>query len=192
MAHLHKVPIGLTLLRAALGLVLLSFAVLSPVKDVFMACLIVAFLSDIFDGIIARKLNVATEGIRRLDSIADSIFYLCACIAAYLLYPQAIHERTIPLAILIFLEILRYVVDYNKYRRETSYHMWSSKVWGIFLFVGFLSLLGYGRSGILVSLAIYAGIVADIEGLLISLVLKEWRHDVPTFIHALKIRHATA
>jgi CDP-diacylglycerol--glycerol-3-phosphate 3-phosphatidyltransferase len=89
------------------------------------------------------------------------------------------------------LELLRYVVDYAKYRRETSYHMWSSKLWGIFLFAGFLSLLGFGHAGVLVTLAIVMGIVADIEGLLISAVLKDWRHDVPTVVHAWRIRQGT-
>lgn len=188
MALVHKVPVGLTVLRAMLGPTVLAFAAFAPIQEVFVACLFIAFFSDVFDGMIARRLNIATEGIRRLDSIADSIFYACAAIAAFMLYPQAIKDRATSLGVLAFLEVVRYAIDYAKYRKETSYHMWSSKVWGIFLFLGFLSLLGYGQSGFLVSLAIYAGIVADVEGLLISLLLTEWRHDVPTVIHALKIR----
>ena len=188
MALVHKIPLGLTLIRAALGPVVLALALLSPLKAAFAACLIVAFLSDVFDGVIARRLNIATEGIRRLDSIADSIVYVCASIAAYLLYPDAIRERMVPLGVLLLLELTRYLFDYLKYRRETSYHMWSSKLWGIFLFAGFMSLLGFGQAGTLVSLAIYVGIVADFEGLMISLTLKHWQHDVPTVFHALAIR----
>lgn len=188
MPLLHTIPIGLTLIRALLGPVVFTVAWLAPNHAVFATCLLLAFLSDVFDGIIARRLKIATEGIRRLDSIADSIFYLCAALAAYRLYPAAIHERILPLAILLLLELGRYLFDYLKYRKETSYHMWSSKLWGIFLFAGFMSLLGFGQPGILVSLAIYVGIFADIEGLLISLTLQHWRHDVPTIFHALAIR----
>ena len=184
MRWTHRVPLALTLLRALLGPVVLACAVWWPIRAIFSVCLILAFLSDVFDGVIARKLGIATAGLRRLDSVADSIFYLCACIAAYHLYPQAILDRLLPLSALAGLEVLRYVVDYAKYRRETSYHMWSSKLWGIFLFAGFLSLLGFGHAGVLVTLAIVMGIVADIEGLLISAVLKDWRHDVPTLVHA--------
>ena len=50
----------------------------------FGVCLILAFLSDVFDGILARRLNVATPDLRRLDSIADSTFYLAALLAALL------------------------------------------------------------------------------------------------------------
>ena len=190
MVLFHKIPIALTLIRVALGPVVLAFAFYAPIKTVFAICLIMAFLSDIFDGIIARRLKIATERIRRLDSIADSIFYICACIAVLKLYPSVIKDQAIALGILFFLELFRYVFDYMKYRRETSYHMWSSKLWGIFLFLGFLSLLGFGQSGILVTLAIYVGMVADIEGLFISIILKNWQHDVPTFVHALKIQRA--
>jgi CDP-diacylglycerol--glycerol-3-phosphate 3-phosphatidyltransferase len=66
--------------------------------------------------------------------------------------------------------------------------MWSSKLWGIFLFVGFFSLLALDTPGLPVTLAIYVGIIADIEGLAISLILPEWKTDVPTFFHALRIR----
>jgi CDP-diacylglycerol--glycerol-3-phosphate 3-phosphatidyltransferase len=66
--------------------------------------------------------------------------------------------------------------------------MWSSKLWGIALFAGFLSVLGYGSSGLLVTLAVYIGILADLEGLAISVVLTEWKSDVPTLLHALRLR----
>jgi CDP-diacylglycerol--glycerol-3-phosphate 3-phosphatidyltransferase len=188
MARIHHIPLGLTLLRALLGPVVLALAMWAPNPALFAACLIVAFLSDVFDGIIARRLKVATANIRRMDSIADSVFYVCTGIAAYLLYPQALRDRAMPLLALITLELARYGLDYLKYRRETSYHMWSSKAWGICLFLGFLMLLGWGQTGLWLSLAIYAGIVADIEGLLISLVLPTWQHDVPSLVHALRLR----
>jgi hypothetical protein len=83
-------------------------------------------------------------------------------------------------------------LDFFKFRREASYHMWSSKVWGVALFAGFFGLLVMGSSGAVVSCAIYLGIVADVEGLLISLVLPRWQADVPTLFHALRVRRAEA
>jgi CDP-diacylglycerol--glycerol-3-phosphate 3-phosphatidyltransferase len=66
--------------------------------------------------------------------------------------------------------------------------MWSSKIWGILLFAGFFALLALGRDGLPVDLAIYAGIIADLEGLAISIVLREWKSDVPSIVHAFRIR----
>lgn len=188
MILLTNIPLALTAIRTLLGPVLLLLVFMWPNPIAFGFCLTVAFLSDIFDGIIARRLNMATEGLRRLDSIADSIFYICAAGAAWMLYPQAIKDRMLPMLMLLTVEILRYAIDYWKYRRETSYHMWSSKLWGIFLFLGFMSLLAFDTDGIFVTLSIYMGIVADLEGLAISLTLKKWTHDVPTICHAFRQR----
>ncbi len=66
--------------------------------------------------------------------------------------------------------------------------MWSSKLWGLALFGGFVALLVFGDDGFFVAAAIWVGIVADVEGLGISWTLAEWRHDVPTIWHARKLR----
>jgi phosphatidylglycerophosphate synthase len=188
MRGANKVPLLLTLVRALLGPVVMLAALLHPSRVLLGASLAAAFLSDIFDGIIARRLNVATANLRRLDSIADSIFYVSATVAAWLLYPGVIREHSTALLVLLVLELMRYAFDYAKFKREASYHMWSSKAWGIFLFVGFFSLLALGQEGVLAVLPIYVGIIADLEGLAISVVLPQWRADVPSFVHALRFR----
>lgn len=186
--YTHYIPIILTLSRIALAPVMVWLALYHPVPHLFAICLIAAFLSDLFDGIIARRLRIATPTLRRLDSIADSIFYIATMYAAWHLYADLIKPYLPALLLLALIEIARYLFDSLKYRRETSYHMWSSKLWGIFLFVGFFYLLVYGYTGLSTSLAIYMGVIADLEGLLISLLLPHWRNDVPTVFHALKLR----
>ena len=151
-------------------------------------CLIAAFLSDIFDGILARSFGVETPFLRRLDSIADSIFYLCALAATWLIHPEFIVKHRVILSILLGLELIRYAFDYWKFGREASYHMWSSKLWGITLFLGVFAVLVLHIEGLFLIIAILVGIVADIEGLLISVILTSWQHNVPTIVHALKIR----
>jgi phosphatidylglycerophosphate synthase len=182
------IPITLTFTRVLLAPVVVWLALYNPDPIAFGICLTTAFLSDIFDGIIARRLNIATQTLRRLDSIADSIFYISTLFAAWHLHAEIIKNHITSLVILIALEVSRYLFDLIKFRRETSYHMWSSKLWGIFLFIGFIQLLVIRKDGIFVELAIYFGVLADIEGLAISIILKRWKNDVPTFIHALKLR----
>ena len=152
------------------------------------ACLVTAFVSDVLDGIIARRLKVATPALRRFDSLADSLFYLAAVFCAWHLYPEVIRAHQLALGALFGLEIARLLFDIAKFGREASYHMWSSKLWGISLFLAFLSLLACGQSGLAISFAIYLGIAADIEGLAISIVLRRWRTDVPSLVHAWRER----
>lgn len=119
----RKIPILLTGLRAFLAPIVLALSLYSPQPAAFAVCLIVAFLSDIFDGIIARRLSIATANLRRLDSAADTLFYAACVFAAWHLHPAAITDRTVPLLILAALEVIRYLVDFAKFQREASYHM---------------------------------------------------------------------
>lgn len=182
------IPLSLTLLRAALAPLMVYLAHYAPRPAWFAACLVAALLSDIFDGVIARRLDVATPALRRLDSIADSIFYAAAIYVVWVLNPQVILDHLGPLALLLALEGIRYAFDFWKFRREASYHMWSSKLWGLVLFVAFFAVLVLDRAEPWVAAAIWLGILADTEGLLISAVLPNWKNDVPTLFHALRIR----
>jgi CDP-diacylglycerol--glycerol-3-phosphate 3-phosphatidyltransferase len=187
-----KLPLTLTLLRAVLGPVVVGLALTRPEPALFAVCLILAFLSDYFDGSIARRLGIATANLRRLDSICDSIFYAAALFAAWHLHSALLLPYLPTLGALFALELARYAFDYRKFGKEASYHMWSSKVWGVALFTGFFALLVYEVAGWPVSLAIYIGLVTDCEGLAISFVLTKWQADVPTIFHALRCRAANA
>lgn len=182
------IPLSLTVLRLILAPLVLALAAYAPSPAGFAACLIAALLSDIFDGVIARRLGVATPGLRRLDSIADTLFYAACIGAAWLLHPRTLVARAAPLLMLLGLELLRYGFDLLKFGREASYHMWSSKLWGVFLFTAFFSVLVFDKAGLPVYLALYVGLFADAEGLLISMILPCWTHDVPTAVHALRMR----
>ncbi len=115
------------------------------------------------------------------------MFYICATFAAWHVYPSIIGEHYRSLLALGGLEATRYAFDLYKFGKEASYHMWSSKIWGLALFIGFFSLLSLGVAGWPVVAAIYIGIAADIEGLAISMVLNRWKSDVPTLIHAVRL-----
>jgi len=187
MSRAARLPLALTALRAGLAPVVVALALAWPAPRAFGACLVVAFLSDVFDGVVARRLGVATPGLRRLDSIADSVFYVAALFAAWHLHPDAIRAHVAPLLALAALELVRYAFDLRKFGREASYHMWSSKLWGVALFVAFFALLAFGEARA-VPAAIWIGIAADLEGLAISATLRAWRTDVPTLWHARRLR----
>lgn len=185
---MNAVPLILTLLRAALAPVVVLLAFILPSKPAFAACLIVAFLSDIFDGVLARRLGIASPSLRRLDSIADTLFYVGGTLAVWHRHPAAIADRWTPLSALLAFELCRYVFDFCKFKRETAYHMWSSKLWGIALFCAVMSLLVLGKDGYIVDAAIYIGLAADLEGLAISVALDRWHSDVPSIFHAVSLR----
>ena len=123
-----------------------------------------------------------------VDSIADTVFYVSALFAAWYLQSSILRPYLLALLVLAAVEVARYAYDFLKFGKEASYHMWSSKLWGLTLVLAFFALLVYSRAGWPVSLAIYVGIAADLEGLAISRVLPRWTTDVRTIFHALNLR----
>lgn len=156
----------------------------------FAIAVLTAFVSDVFDGIVARRLGVATPELRHLDSRVDLVFYATAAWAVWKLHPDVIRTYAIPGLIVIGLDLLRYAFDFTKFGRDAAYHAWSSKLWGVCLAAALVLLLGFGQVRPFVPLAVALGLIAQVEGLLISIVLPTWTHDVPTVMHAARIRNS--
>src|SRR5260370_18689770 len=88
----HKLPWAMTIFRAALGpgIVLISLAWQSGL--LLAACIVLALLSDIFDGVLARRWHVVTGLLRRCDTIADTIFYAGVILVVLLRYPATVRH----------------------------------------------------------------------------------------------------
>ena len=185
---MRTLPFWLVTLRLLLGpgVVLLSlhhrrgFWLVVPIA--------LALISDIYDGRIARDYGVATANLRRYDSVADTTFYVCVAVSAWILERELLIAVAKLLIAIALLEAFRYLFDFLKFRREASYHMWSAKLWGLFLAASASGLLGWSIAGTLLRVTLIIGIISDLEGLAISMVLPRWAHDVPTIFHAACLR----
>jgi len=183
---------GLTVLRLLLAPVLVWLVYANAPGVVFASVVLVAFVSDYFDGVIARGLGIASAELRHFDSRADLVFYATAAWAVWRLHPDVVRSVAIPGLVVIGLDVVRHIFDFAKFGRDVAYHAWSSKVWGLSLALALVLLMGFGISQPFVGIAVILGLIAQIEGLLISVALPVWTHDVPTLIHALRIRNAPA
>jgi phosphatidylglycerophosphate synthase len=183
-----RVSLAITLLRLALAPTLI-FLARARAPGWLLACILVAgFVSDVVDGMVARRALVVTPVLRRLDSSADTVFYLAVAYAAWLLHPEPLRRLGVPIGVVIAGEALNHVAALVRFRREASYHAVSAKLWGLLLFLALLLLLGTGSAALL-PFALAAGIVAELETLAITITLPSWRHDVPSVWQARRIRH---
>jgi CDP-diacylglycerol--glycerol-3-phosphate 3-phosphatidyltransferase len=181
---------GLTVLRLLLAPVLVWLVYAGAPGVVFAGVVLVAFVSDYFDGVIARRLGIASAELRHFDSRADLVFYATAAWAVWRLQPDVVRSIAVPALIVVGLDLVRHVLDFAKFGRDVAYHAWSSKVWGLSLALALVLLMGFGIAQPFVWIAIALGLIAQTEGLVISIVLPVWTHDVPTLIHALRMRKA--
>jgi phosphatidylglycerophosphate synthase len=187
-AVVRSVPIALTTLRLLLAPVLVWLVYAEAPSMAFAAVVGVAFVSDYFDGVIARRIGVATPELRHFDSRADLVFYATAAWSVWMLRPDVARSIALPALVVIALDLVRHGFDYLKFGRDVAYHALSSKVWGLSLALALILLLGFRIAWPFVEIAAWLGIVAQAEGLLISVVLKEWKTDVPTIFRAIEMR----
>ncbi|MBK1986493.1 CDP-alcohol phosphatidyltransferase family protein [Sphaerospermopsis aphanizomenoides BCCUSP55] len=154
----------------------------------FLIGFITAFIGDIFDGIIARRLGVSTAELRQADSWADVCLFSCVFISAWLVHPQVLIAYRLPLLTVVFVQVIWWIVNFVKYGKPASYHTYSAKFWGMTLFIAIVSLFGFNYAGIALWLTCIAGFIHTIEEIAMTLVLPVWTHDVLSIFHALKIR----
>lgn len=181
-------PLGLTMLRLLLAPVLVWMVYAAAPGGAFALVILIAFVSDYFDGVIARRVGVASAELRHFDSRADLVFYATAAWVVWRVHPEVVRRFAVPGLIVIGLDVVRHVFDFSKFGKDAAYHAWSSKVWGLSLALALVLLMGFGIVQPFVGITVTLGLIAQVEGLLISVVLPRWTHDVPTLVRAVQIR----
>jgi CDP-diacylglycerol--glycerol-3-phosphate 3-phosphatidyltransferase len=156
---------------------------------IVIALLTAGLLSDIFDGIIARRLQVSSQKLRRLDSSVDQIFFLCTAVSCYIHCGDFFKENAWQLLILIGAEAGIYLICFLKFKKEVATHSIGAKVWTLLLFSTLVEIFLHCQSGVIFQICFWLGIITRMEIAAILLILKEWTNDVPTFVHAIKIRN---
>jgi phosphatidylglycerophosphate synthase len=183
---LRRLPWALVLSRLLLAPLMVGLA-LAFGRDAgaWLAMLVVlGVLTDVYDGIIARALGVATTGLRRLDSQADLAFWLAALWCCWHLHPDAVWAEASALALLLALEATIYLIAWRRFGRELSSHAWSAKLWGLALTLALARLLAGGGTGWSFDLMLLVGLAAQLDVIAIALLLPVWEHDVPSAWHA--------
>ena len=184
----NRLPDLLISFRVALGPVMIVLSYLSTRGLVMTCCIGLALLSDVFDGYLARRWNLATVRLRRRDTRADTFFYSCVAAVILLHYPDVLSKRWLLIAGLATAEVVQHVFAAAKYGKHASYHSWISRIWGLMMATAMIGLLGFRMDNWYLDLTIAWGIVCNLQGLAMSLLLDEWHHDVPTLFHAWKLR----
>jgi CDP-diacylglycerol--glycerol-3-phosphate 3-phosphatidyltransferase len=181
-----KIPLLLIGFRLVLGPVLigLTYKYGNSIRMELVGLLVLGLLSDIFDGIIARRVGVSSERLRRMDSQTDLVFWLCVGWCAWLLNPEIIWGNKYSIFLVLLMEALTYVFSIVKFGKETCTHALLSKLWGITLLVAFIALIGFGYGGVTLFITIFFGVLGHIDVYLIIYFLPKWTHDVPSSYHA--------
>lgn len=186
----NKIPLILIYSRLVIGfvLVILSYHQVNNYSTIAIILFTVGLLTDIFDGIIARRLDISTQNLRRLDSSIDQIFFVSVLYATFLQCPDFFQGNSLQLLILVGFEALTYLVCFFKFKKEIATHAIASKVWTLILFSTLIQIMATCDSNVLFQICFYTGVLTRLEIIGIILLLKNWTNDVPSIYHAWLLR----
>jgi CDP-diacylglycerol--glycerol-3-phosphate 3-phosphatidyltransferase len=175
-----------------------SRAMLGPVLIVGERCnwsglmlawlVVTALVSDIFDGVLARRWRCDTAGVRLFDSLADTVFYVCVAVALWIGLPQVWRGNGGLLAVLLAPEAVNFGVALAKFGKQASYHSHLAKTWGLVMATGVIATFASGRPNVLIAIALTIGVACNLEGIAMSLMLPVWHKDVKTLHAAWQLR----
>ena len=144
--------------------------------------MVFGLLTDVFDGIIARKLKVSTEGLRILDSNVDQFFWLLIITSIFYLNWSFIKVNYLAIACILVLELIAYLLSYLKFKRTLATHSILAKIWTLSLLAFLIDLTLHHQSEWPYFICIFLGVLSRVEILLIIYKLKKWQTDVPSFL----------
>ncbi len=165
----------------------ITFLKISNSEIIILILIYAGIIADIFDGIIARRLNISTESFRLLDTIFDLLFYFSILFYIFSINREAVIENRKLIICILSLEAMMYLISWIRFRKLPSPHAILSKFWGLYLIIEF-TLLILHIGGIHFTVALIIGLIAHIDRVLIYTLLKKWDHDIPSSYHALLLR----
>ncbi len=151
----------------------------------------IAVATDCLDGALARLLKAQTILGARLDAAADTTTYLVLFFAVSWLWPGFVIDHALLLGAALGLYLANHLWSLARFRKLPAYHTWAGKTSAVLMAAGMLLWFVSGV-GWLFTAALVVSLVSVVEQLAITALLPAWHADLPTLLHALRLRHDAA
>ena len=179
-------PNVICFLRLAVSPALIVLAV-TGYSRAFLILYAALALSDWIDGKLAIWLNQRSSFGARLDTVADVTLYTCLLLGSLVLAGEVISQESLWIGIAVGSYAITVVAGWWKFRRLPSFHTRGAKTAWLLILISAWCVFAYQITWTL-RIALLTVALVNIETLLITRILPEWRTDVPSIWHALRIR----
>lgn len=173
VVQMKNIPNLITMIRI-LGITVLVF--IKPFSQIFFIIYLICGISDILDGMIARKKNLVSKRGQILDSIADFFMFIVFLFifVANLKFPLfGIYW----VAIIAVIRLTSLGIGFMRYKQLTFLHTYANKLTGIvlFCFPFMYIVLGLYTTTILVC---FIASISAVEELIINTISKQLCRDI--------------
>jgi CDP-diacylglycerol--glycerol-3-phosphate 3-phosphatidyltransferase len=160
------IPNILSVLRIILSVILI---LIISIRIAFLAVYITIGITDVLDGMIARKFGYESDFGARLDSIADFIFYLMLIFVFLNLFSSILEvEHKVALIVIISIRLINMLLTKLKYKKIVFVHTITNKISGFIVFLVPMVLL-FTQQGIVIWTILIIVFIAGTEELLITI-----------------------
>jgi len=150
-------------LRALLPLPIWAVAHFNASGTLAALCIFIAALSDVYDGVVARKIGSSTPLLRRTDSVVD-LFFLVTTIILFVLYHSPVSIAVlVAIAFMFMMSMSGHAVALIRFKHNAAVHSKLLKIYAVFVYVGFFFAWISGSLAPWIFIALAVGIIAEVE-----------------------------
>lgn len=142
----------------------------NPIR--FLIIYLLAGITDVADGYIARKYGWASRTGALLDSLADAVFFLSILLVIWLNYKTVITDNLIWLILILTLKLCSLITGRIRFRKAVSTHTIANKAIGLLLFFS-IPLILFSIPGFIIKVIFIICLLPAIEEFFIILCCKE-------------------
>lgn len=153
----------------------------------FLILFAIGLVSDVLDGILARRLGQVTDVGARLDQWGDFALWAVLPVGGWWLWPHVIVREAAYAILAVACMLVPTAIAYAKYGAVPGYHTWSVKFGAIFMGLGVALLLVFDFPWPFRIAAVFQ-LVCAADELGITLLSPVCLHDVPSAFHAARKR----
>jgi len=156
-------------------------------EQAFILFFSINIITDIADGIIARRFNMQTPEGAVLDSIADVGSYILAIAGICKFHSYLFRDYGYWLLAFVILFAVASIIPFIKFGRpSTGLHLYSAKIAGYFQGIFLFLLFVHGMLPLLFYTAMIIGYYAELEGMVINVMSKKPILNARTVFHCIK------
>jgi cardiolipin synthase len=167
---------------------LILYFIVAGHEMLFAIFLVINLVTDLIDGIIARRFHMETEFGAKLDSFADNLTYLLAFAGLLVFKMEDLQPHIISFIVFIAMLVLTVVVSLIKFRKFPSFHLYTTKISGYIQAAFFICTFFISFYAPLYYLMISWAILGAVEHIAIQAVIPEMKSNVKGFYWVLKER----